>query len=201
MLARLLASTPHCPKGMSSHLPGPLVNIRRPLQSFPCWRATSKPCTSACAWPAPFFFHEATVRSMGGNTAPKSAACGMCGISLTKRTAVVQLPFGTRRLTSAMYCSMVSLPRKLSCPPMSRKVTAPSGHCTAVGKLIAQPPLMTTAGGVRAPKVCHKVGSTTWPPREPKMRRSLRSTIPSSISCLAHVCKFWPAQPLGKQAG
>jgi hypothetical protein len=84
---------------------------------------------------------------------------------------------------------------------MSRKVAASSGQQGASGSFIAQPPLMTTAGGVVAPAFFHRYGRTTWPPLEPTIRQSLLSTKPCANSSPAKLSRFGAGLPLSNASG
>mmetsp|Transcript_36079 Transcript_36079/g.103831 ORF Transcript_36079/g.103831 Transcript_36079/m.103831 type:complete len:261 (-) Transcript_36079:802-1584(-) len=87
---------------------------------------------------------------------------------------------------------------------MSRKDTAASGHRhqpRSGNWLMAQPPLMTKAGGSESPNTRHKAGSTTCPPREPKIKQLLWFKSPASARDSAKLCKFGGARPCGHGEG
>mmetsp|Transcript_63961 Transcript_63961/g.177451 ORF Transcript_63961/g.177451 Transcript_63961/m.177451 type:complete len:215 (-) Transcript_63961:427-1071(-) len=159
------------PKGMSCHAPLPAVYQRHPFQ--PRWpSAAARQARSPAGAQFGDDFHASTIPIMRRRALPRRAACGMWPISCTYKSAVVLLSFGTRLLASATYSSGARPPRKLSWPPRSRNVTAVSGQWMEAGTFMAQPPLITTAGGTAAPLALQKLGRTTCPPREPKIKQS-----------------------------
>lgn len=176
------------------------VKCSSPLQpASPSASASASNSSSRSSLPPPR--HSCNTRSISGRVSCRSGAWGTCCISRTYRMAVVPLPVGTRLLMSIKCCSGLRVPRKKSCPPIRRNVTAASGHATSIGNFMAEPPLMITAGGTAEPRTRQKVGKTTCPPREPNRRQPALSTTPWASNSIAKLSKFGAGVPLGHCCG
>mmetsp|Transcript_101498 Transcript_101498/g.254444 ORF Transcript_101498/g.254444 Transcript_101498/m.254444 type:complete len:216 (-) Transcript_101498:584-1231(-) len=173
--------------------PGPCVYSRRPLQ--PSLLTAARINRSSSRGGTPIAFQDRTACSMRGRTARSRGACGMCCISWTYKMAVVPLQGGTLPCVSAMYLSTEAAPRKLSCPPINKKDTAEAGQLTGRGRLMAQPPLIQTTGGMLSLLRSQQYGRMTWPPLEPKMRQWLLSTQPCCSTSSAKLARFGSVLP------